>query len=357
MNKKLVALAVAGAVASPLAVQAQTANVVLYGRLNLTYEFVDNDSDSIHRLSSNSSRLGVKGEENLGGGLKAIFQIESSISGDAGGGTLAARDTFIGLTGNFGTVRFGNMLMPYDDIHPIFGNGPTYLTSVFSTAALWANGTQAKGSGGFDARIGNNVRYDTPTFGGLKGSIAYATREDARDGNIISLGGSWTGGPATVGIAYERDDEVRGADTEDQALSIAGSFKFGNFTFGAVWERVDYEGSGADFKRDFWGVSMTAVLGPGRLYAFYGDAGNGKGSGSIGGSAFTGARLNSGGDTGAQQFEVSYTYDLSKRTAVYGGYVRINNDNNANYTFNINPVSVANGKNVDAWVMGMIHLF
>ena len=88
MNKKLVALAVAGACALPLTAQAQTANVTLYGRLNLDAEVIINakqDTSGIgvgeikgnyYRVSSNSSRVGVRGDENLGGGLHAIFQVE-----------------------------------------------------------------------------------------------------------------------------------------------------------------------------------------------------------------------------------------------------------------------------------------
>src|ERR1700687_6198332 len=117
MNKKLVVLAVAGAFASPLAVQAQTANVTLYGRANIDLEFVNGKTcqggstgggngggrvlracsnlssaaatDAIsnpttNRVSSNSSRFGMRGTESLGGGLNAIFQIESNVSGDTG---------------------------------------------------------------------------------------------------------------------------------------------------------------------------------------------------------------------------------------------------------------------------------
>ena len=103
MNKKLVALAVAGILAAPLA-QAQTANVTLYGRVNLDIEFVNgsiyntqvvqpatcnkatNTGGCIttnpwqYRLATNSSRFGLRGTESLGGGLNAIFQVESSIN-------------------------------------------------------------------------------------------------------------------------------------------------------------------------------------------------------------------------------------------------------------------------------------
>src|SRR5216117_1039219 len=153
MNKKLVALAVAGAFALPLAAQAQTANVTLYGRLNMDLEFVkgqqnDGSNPTVNRVSSNSSRFGMRGTESLGGGLNAIFQIEQNVSGDTGNAassSLGSRETFVGLQGSWGKATIGKFLMPEDDLHPIFGNAPTLTTSILSTAALWAQGPQSKG--------------------------------------------------------------------------------------------------------------------------------------------------------------------------------------------------------------------
>ncbi|MGE5170740.1 MAG: porin, partial [Rudaea sp.] len=130
MKKKLVAVAVAGALAAPLAAHAQTANVTLYGRLNLDLEFVkgeqpDGSNPTVARLSANSSRFGVRGTESLGGGLSAIFQIESDVRGDTASGGFSTRDTFVGFQGGWGTFKMGKMLMPLDDMHPIFGNVPT----------------------------------------------------------------------------------------------------------------------------------------------------------------------------------------------------------------------------------------
>ena len=144
MNKKLVAVAVAGMLAAPLAAQAQTANVTLYGRLNLDAEVINVKQDvvggggkqNVFRVMSNSSRLGVRGSEALGGGLSAVFQIESAVGATAGGGlgsTLGTRETFVGLQGGWGTVKMGYFLTPYDDIHPIFGNVPTLATSMLGT--------------------------------------------------------------------------------------------------------------------------------------------------------------------------------------------------------------------------------
>ena len=366
MNKKLVALAVAGVLSAPLAAQAQTANVTLYGRLNLTLEAVqtrvaDGTKPNIYRVSSNSSRLGVRGTESLGGGLNAIFQIESSINGDAGGGTLAGRETFVGLQGGWGTVKIGNFLAPYDDIHPIFGNVPTLTTSILSTAAVWAQGPASKAQGGFDARLGNSIRYDSPNFSGFTGSIQASTSENAAHGMVYSMGGYYNNGPIQAGLAYERNQKVRASNQNDDAISVAGGYNFGIVRVAGVYERLKYETGSGDLKRDFYGVSATANLGPGQVYAFWGHGNDGKGSAADGTQV---GGLVKGGDTSVDQYEISYTYPLSKRTLTYIGYVRIDNDTQARYTFNINPINqsattggLASEGKPQGLTAGIVHFF
>jgi len=417
MNKKLVAVAVAGVLAAPLAAQAQTANVTLYGRLNIDYELVngkqaDGSNPNVSRLSSNSSRLGVRGTESLGGGLNAIFQIESNVSGDTGNSStsgFASRETFVGLQGSWGTFKMGKFLMPYDDLHPIFGNVPTYTTSILSTADLWSQGTLSKFAGGFDARLGNSLRYDSPVYSGFNYSAQVSLRDSSgfadntgpsanpanptvggdngdhaselRHAYVFGIAGYYNNGPIQAGIGYERNIKVRNyavtggtLNANDYAVTVTGAYNFGVVRPALVYERLEYEvppagattSSGmAKLKRDFWGISVTAPIGPGAAYFFFGDALDGKGS------APDGARvggLTKGNDTSSQQWEVSYTYPLSKRTQVYAGYVKLNNDRNAAYTFNINsytintscttsqPTCGSNGK-PGGLVLGMIHLF
>lgn len=374
MNKKLVAVAVAGLLAAPLAAQAQTANVTLYGRLNLTMEAVSGSQTqaagtsapgkdvnrTVYRVSSNSSRLGVRGSESLGGGLSAIFQIESSINGDSGGGTLAGRETFVGLQGTWGTFKIGNFLAPYDDIHPIFGNVPTLTTSILSTAALWAQGSQSKNDGGFDARLGNSIRYDSPRISGFAGSIQLAAADTSNStltqqqnhAYVLSMGGFYANGPFQGGIAYEANTKVRCISCNDWAFSVAANWNFGVAKIGGVYERLDYDVTGGSLTRNFYGISATVPIGPGELYAFWGDASDGSGP--------TGTKvgqLAAGNSTGAQQWEISYTYALSKRTLAYTGFVQTRNDNNAAYNFNINPYAVVNGANASGFVMGLVHFF
>jgi len=366
MNKKLLALAVAGVLSAPLAAQAQTANVTLYGRLNLTMEAVQQGNSSaenwIYRVNSNSSRFGIKGTESLGGGLNVIFQLESSANGDAGGGTIAGRDTYVGLQGGWGTVKIGNFLAPYDDIHPIFGNVPTLTTSILSTASLWAQGFASKSQGGFDARLGNSIRYDSPNISGFTGSIQAATNENASHGMVYSMGGYYNAGPLQAGVAWEHNQGARAAGLKDDAISVAGGWNFGIARVAGVYERLDYDvAAGGNVKRDLYGVSGTFNLGPGQLYAAWIHADDGKGSAADGSQV---AGLVKGNDTSADNYSISYTYPLSKRTLTYVGYVRVDNDENARYTFNINPLNqsavtggLSSQGKPQGVVAGIVHFF
>lgn len=387
MNKKLVAVAVAGLLAAPLAAQAQTANVTLYGRLNMTMEAVNGQAvdpnlpagsapvnRTIYRVNSNSSRLGVRGSEALGGGLSAIFQIESGVNADSSGGILASRETFVGLQGAWGTFKMGYFLSPYDDIHPIFGNVPTLTTSILSTAALWAQGSQSNNNGGYDNRNPNSIRYDSPNMKGFTASAQLSTLDasptagagagadsggsDAqakRHAYIGSVAGFYNNGPFQGGVAYNWNTKVRGPGLSDWAVSVAANWNFGVVKIGGVYERLDYDVTpSTNLTRNFWGISATAPIGPGELYAFYGDAGDGSGSAANGSRV---GQVIKGGSTGAAQWEISYTYALSKRTLAYTGFVQTRNDNNGVYNFNINPYTVAPGANANGFVLGLVHFF
>ena len=377
-------LILAGAVATLVITpaQAQLANFKLYGSLNLDLEVVrgrqsDGTNPTVNRVSGNSSRFGLRGVDYLGGGWNAIYQVESSVPADTGGSALATRETYLGMQGEWGTVKLGKFLTPYDDIHPIFGNAPTLTTSVLSTAALWAQGSLAKGQGGFDARLGNSIRYESPNVNGLSGEVQYSTRDSSgnadgaagdngdhaselRHANVWSLGGFYSNGPVDLGIAYERNDKVRAIGRHDDALSVSGSYDFGAGNSGvdvrmaAVYERLKYDTLGGNITRDFYGISTTVPAGGGLIYAFWARANDGKGSAPDGTQVGAVAK---GRGTASEQWELSYTYNLSLRTLVYAGYVRIENRANASYSFSINDYSIAPGGKPSGLVLGMAHFF
>ena len=349
----------AGAMLATLASKAVAQSTTLYGRLNLTLEHIDakspaGDSPSVQRLSSNTSRLGFRGLEPLGRGLVALWQIESSISADTGGGVLAARETFVGLDGEFGTVKIGNFLAPYDDMHAIFGNVPTLTTSILSTAALWSQGSLSKAVGGFDARLANSIRYDLPEWRGLEGSIQYAIGEDSRNSHVVSVAAIYAHDAFEGGIAYERNHEIRGADLDDWALTLTAAWNFGAVRVAGVYERLRYETPLGPLKRDFYGASATMLAGGGSIYAFWGRAGEGKSGADVrvGGLA-------SGEGTRADQYELSYTYPLSPRTLLYAGFVRLDNGPRASYNFATNSYTegALTGLVLNGFVLGTAHFF
>jgi predicted porin len=421
MNKKLVVLAVAGAFASPLAVQAQTANVTLYGRANIDLEFINGrtcnngitaggngggtrlvacatgptaapadqiSNPQVVRVSSNSSRFGMRGTESLGGGLNAIFQLESNVNWDSGNPSssgIASRETFAGLQGSWGKATMGKFLMPQDDLHPIFGNAPTFTTSILSTADIWAFGNLNKGAGGFDARAGNNVRYDSPNISGFTAALQYSTRDSSGNTTQTPFGGDngdhpseirhafvvggnviYTNGPVQAGGSFETNRKLRQYtgdvfaapgtagtsaanpfNANDTDWTITGAYDFGTIMQGfglriaGVFEQTKYDTPTGSLKRNFWGISGTIPAGGGKIYMFYGKASDGTGGATTGENV---GYLVKGNSTGAEQYEASYSYSLSPRTVLWVGYVKVQNDCKAAYTFNINGYAIAVGQ-------------
>ncbi|HEX9301212.1 MAG TPA: porin [Casimicrobiaceae bacterium] len=381
MNKKLVALAVAGAFALPLAAQAQTANVTLYGRINIDTEVIINAKQdtstpanqvkgNFYRVASNSSRLGVRGTESLGGGTNAIFQIEERFDASSQSTVTNGGDSFVGLQGGWGTMKIGYFLTPYDDIAPIFGSVPTLITGILGSSAVWSNTGwigNSQAAGAFDDRAGNSLRYDTPNISGFTASFQIAGRDASgndeggdltqqrRHAVIYGVNGLYTNGPFQAGIAYESHNKTRAGTLQnaahDQAWTIAAAYTFGPVKLSGVFEQVKYDSPllgatpvNGDLKRNMWGVSMIGNFGPGQMYAGWFRGNDGKGSAAcvtVAGVTTcprVGA-VTQGDQTGVNMYEVSYTYPLSKRTLMYAGYVMIDNDKNAAYNFHVNQIT------------------
>ncbi|MBK7791927.1 MAG: porin [Betaproteobacteria bacterium] len=238
--------------------------------MNLDVEAVrgtppDGSNPTTSRISSNSSRFGLRGSEALGGGLSAFFQAEYAVGPDDGSANQPLRDSFVGLQGDWGSLQLGYFLAPYDDVSPLFGSVPTYLTSILSTSTLWSQGAQSKQNGGFDTRL------PTPSARTPRSTMALpaaCSRRWARARTPTchrprsSLAGFYVNGPLEVGLGYERNVEIRGPSLTDQALSLAGTWNFGTLRIGGVYERLRYETLSGDLTRNFWGVSATAALGP-----------------------------------------------------------------------------------------------
>lgn len=348
MKKSLIALAVAGAFA-PSAFAA-TSNVDIYGQLTLSYDYINTDTSlagedkKLTRISSNASRIGFKGSEDLGGGLSAIWQIENQLDMDNGtnnlgvgatgnpitgtgalaGGSFTSqlRNTYVGVkSSSLGTVLLGKHDTPY--------KLATAKLDIFADTAGDYNNVIGNfdGSNVFDLRPGNVAAYITPTVAGLHGAIAYVAGNElgngtAKNSNAWSMLGMYDNGPIFASLAYEKHNDVAAAGLgtlDNRAWKLAGGYSFGSAKIGLIYEdmKLDVVGTG-DLKRKAWYLNGQYDIGAIALKAAYGRAGDIKGS--LGTN-----------NTSMNTYTLGADYNLSKRTKVYALYSKTKNDANANY--------------------------
>lgn len=332
MKKSLIALTVAGLFAAPAF--AASGNVDVYGKLRVSLSYIDVDGgDSFWSVDDETSRIGFKGAEDLGGGLKAIWQVEQSLSSSVnllntnqgvGTGSLANRNTFVGLAGDFGTFLVGRHDTPYK----LAGSADLFA----DTLADSQNGTKNSsiigydvsqvGIGGFDMRVSNAIAYVSPSFSGLTVIAAVVPGANALgSGNngqyaasladAYSLAAVYGNGPLSLSAGYEKHtgdlfDEatsVAGHDDED-AWKINAGYTIGDLKLGATYENQN--GLGAA-ESDNWLVSAAYGMGPITLAAQYG------------------SRDANGSNHDLDRWTVGMIYGLSKRTNVAIAY---NSDDN-----------------------------
>lgn len=368
MNKKLMAVAVAGAMFAPAVAMAQAANVTIYGIMDVDLEAVSasgsaagNSFASRQRVSQNSSRLGFRGEEPLGNGMSAWFQIESTVPADgnptAPTGLLGTRNTAVGLKGGFGTIFYGQWDTPLKSstvgLDP-FGDvgiaaycgvlcGPGFNLGASQNAASNVSTGQP-----FDVRLANSVQYWTPNFGGFSGRLAYGANESKSNSTaaiqlnpqVFAASVSWASGPFYVTGAYEKHTDTgslgagKGSDHDGR---IAASYVWGPATISGIFDSQDFHNdtTGASYHRNAYAALFAYVIGPNTLRAYYVKAKDATGGGT--------ATVATGSNTGASQFALGWGYALSKRTELYVLYTAINNSTNAAYDFGSNAIGVKAG--------------
>jgi len=219
------AVAVAGALAAPAAALAQ--NYSIYGRASLAFDQYEakgstvtpdvNDFKSRQRVIDSSSRLGFQGSEDLGGGLRAVFLMESGVNVDTGSqagqaagatntstGFLSSRVGHVGLAGGFGQVTLGrsNVWWANGAIDQVGANW-------LNAACQMCSGTFGRGMGVGVSRVSNIVQYTSPTFSGINFVVSYSPNAAeaqqnnlATDGKLIGLTGQGTHGPVAWGVDY-----------------------------------------------------------------------------------------------------------------------------------------------------------
>lgn len=289
MKKSLLALAVLGAFAGAASAQS---SVTLYGKLDLGFAKEAGKADKQVRDGS-SSRLGFRGVEDLGGGLKAMFQIEHRFNPDTGTVTNTAfwdGLSTVGLGGSFGTVNLGRQYtaafsLATDVIDPFGGYTVAGLRGESLTKSVAR------------LRTDNSVRYDG-AFGGLKVAADIAETPAGGVDRPYSVAAQYAAGPFMVAASY---DNPTGAN--DNLATLGGSYTFGPAKVSLGIGRGD-NNSNVRVKQALAGVTVS-VGAAGQVLAGY-------------------AQEEVGTADATKKVSLGYRHNLSKRTQLYTDVTRVN---------------------------------
>ena len=388
MNKKLMALAVAGALAVPAAAYAQASNVQIYGRVNLGLDnysakgatAANSDIKARNRVYDASSRIGFRGTESLGGGLSAMFQMESGVNVDSGTnlgqgglpnvstGFLSSRTGHVGLQGNWGLLTFGRS-------NVWWGMGPIENAVVHwvNTGVLPNYGLLGRGMSVGITRLSNVVQYTSPIFNGINAQVSYSpNRQEAQGVNLNADGKVWhvtlqgAVGPLNAGYDWVKDEANspaagrRGSTTGNKfrvgwpyqpGAQIALFWTSSELNNGGAAATGGVDAASANLKQKVWALGWDHLFGNIRAIAQWAKVSDATGCVTAGACAATNATT----------WLLGANYLLSKRTHVYVTYNTMRNASNYNLDYvafgSAVVAALPNGADPRIVAIGMTHNF
>ena len=286
-------------------------SVTVYGRLNLTLERENLNGTKLSKMENNASRIGFKGSEDLGGGLRAGFQLEHGFSPDTGqaASSFWGRQSEVNLSGGFGIVRLGN-----------FTSEAYFATSDYIGMHNHETGTSSDALYAYIGRNTNKVAYRTPEF--VKGLTLEGAVSASEGGGRIrnyDFAGNWQIGALHLGLGYEKAGT---ATVSAKQVAVSGLYEFGSFILGGMVQRdTNAYGSG---NRTNFRVSAAYNLGQSEFHVNVGKAGD----------------YSNRSDSGAKQYTLAYNYNLSKRTKIYGYYTKVDAERFTGYASDFSSLAV-----------------
>ncbi|HET7362533.1 MAG TPA: porin [Burkholderiales bacterium] len=333
-------------------------------------------------VDTQNSYLGFRGERQLGRtGLKGIWQIEQSLEFDTGTGVWSNRNSFLGLSGGFGTVKLGNM----DTIYKEYGQaeelfGITSGNFISPSNVLSHIGVGNNNTARFHERAPNSIQYQTPEISGFQAGLQYSPDETKNDvGNQnnrynLSMGVKWESGPFYASVQHERHKDffggsnnvsstlsnaaTAGAHSTDTATRLSGAFRFGNHRIGADVARLKWDEEGQapgvtkfdDYEHTAFAVSFESKWGgPWRTAFAWVHA-------SEGSCTLTNNASCSTTGVKGDLFDAGLAYDFDRQTFVYALAAVLKNGESARYD-NWAASSPARGADIYQFAIGMQYRF
>lgn len=368
MNKKLIAVAVAGALAAPGVALAQT----ITGKFNVQYGFVDQPDnaagasrDSADGFNSPASNVRVAGQENLGGGNSVWYQCETrarfgvDLNPSQAASGICDRNSALGFKGSFGNFFVGR----WDTAMETQSGNVRFESTGYIGVQNMMVEDQGQFGISFARRVQDSFNYESPNWGGFSfGASTTSTNAalnngvaPAEKGRIYSMYGAYAAGPLMAWVGYEKHDDNQngvsgGADgTSEDLISVGASYVLGPVKFGVYYTTFDGDTSTTtNVERDAihvildWKVSPAGTV---KLSLTQTDDFEGNDPAAA------------APDQGAKKYVIAYNHALSKRTSVIVGYSKIDNDNNGQYNFFNFGSDVRLGDSTSAIVLGASHSF
>ncbi|MDR0225084.1 MAG: porin [Burkholderiaceae bacterium] len=343
MKRHLLALA---ALTLSAGAMAQSSSVTIFGVADVSVAHISTSGKNVTGLANggnSSSRLGVRGVEDLGGGLKADFWLEGSLSVDDGtsAGLKFDRRSTVSLLGSFGEVRLGRDKTPaYQNLETFHAFGDTGMGAI-NGHSLISGSAAGTPEGSNPKRFSNGISYLLPKLGGVYGQVTHSFGEQAGDSSLASSTGlrlGYAAGPLNVATAF---GIVRGgtaaAGMDYKTFNLGASYQMGAFT-----PMVLIASDRGNNKRvDLYSVGLKMALGQGELRAAY--------------SMYKDKKQS---DADSQRLALGYGYKLSKRTELYAAVAHMSNDDKAARKLGsaLAPTP-ATGKNMTGYEIGLRHNF
>ncbi len=330
MKRTLLALATLTAFAGVASAQS---SVTIFGVLDASARSVKNGAaGELKTLSTDgmtSSRLGLRGIEDLGGGLRAGFWLEGAVAIDVGGGAKTVangstssgqdwqRRSTVSLLGGFGEIRLGRDYTPDFWNHTVFD--PFNTVGVASSTNVF----DASGSGATTVvRANNTIGYFLPAMGGLYGQLQVAAGEGAVGNKHMAGRLGYAAGPVNIAVAYGKTEVTPSIDWE--RYNIGASFNIGFMTLMGQYIQGETKG-GLQNGRQRKNAMIAGIIpfGASQLkFSYVNSKGDGARPVALGVSPKSDADL----------IGVGYGYSFSKRTTVYANYGRVKNKGTAQFT-------------------------
>lgn len=347
----VLAVGVIGLLSAGAAAQdCRAAELNMYGVGHLSFDGIDTGASSSDYVHSNSSRLGIKGDQDLDNGLSIYMQYESGVdltvhgTGDGNGGANSAgqvftraRDSFVGLKSDFGSIQVGRVggmnqwLYDYD----------LFADQVGDLGNVW-------GGDGLPGRIDSAVEYISPTFSGLKIAATFVPDEGGHNQHDEVLKADYALGGLKVGLGYAQFGPGASGLPSLDATAVTASYEADIFNVGGEYQHEKNVGGVSGANRDQFTFGASVKLGASAVVkAQYTHSG----------------QLSGVPQSGANMFAAGLDYNLGTSTTVYLAYAHVSNSaNNAYSSFDYGhgdqgTPAILPGNSPAAYSIGLIYKF